>query len=255
MAIVTTDNKHYSNIATKIREKTGTETTYKPEEIPAGVEEVYEAGKQDGIQSEHDRLWDGFQDDGERTNYERAFGSIWNDNNFKPKYSFRPQNANTMFSHSKITDLQAILDRLGLELDFSGVIYGQLVQFLQDSSITRVGIIDLSSLSSTSYTFFQATKLQTIEKLIFAEKTVFSTNTFMGCISLSNINEVEGVIGKSIGFSDCPLTNASVQNIINCLKDLTGQPAQTLTLKATVGAEVTDAQKAQITAKNWTLVY
>jgi hypothetical protein len=38
MAKIITDNSHYSNIANKIREKTGTSFTYKPEEMPAGIE-------------------------------------------------------------------------------------------------------------------------------------------------------------------------------------------------------------------------
>ena len=45
MAIVKTDSVHYSNIAAKIREKTGEATTYKPSQMTDGIEAVYEAGK------------------------------------------------------------------------------------------------------------------------------------------------------------------------------------------------------------------
>ena len=45
MAIVKTDSAHYSNIAAKIREKTGEATTYKPSQMADGIEAVYEAGK------------------------------------------------------------------------------------------------------------------------------------------------------------------------------------------------------------------
>lgn len=45
MGIVTTDSKNYSNIADKIREKAGTDATYKPEEMPNGIDEVYSAGQ------------------------------------------------------------------------------------------------------------------------------------------------------------------------------------------------------------------
>ena len=44
MAKIVTDNSHYINIANKIREKTGTSFTYKPEEMPNGIEQVYAAG-------------------------------------------------------------------------------------------------------------------------------------------------------------------------------------------------------------------
>lgn len=47
MTIVTTDNKHYTNIANAIREKTGETILMKPEEIPENVPKVYEAGKTD----------------------------------------------------------------------------------------------------------------------------------------------------------------------------------------------------------------
>lgn len=47
MAIVITDNKHYTNIANAIREKTGETILMKPEEIPENVPKVYEAGKTD----------------------------------------------------------------------------------------------------------------------------------------------------------------------------------------------------------------
>lgn len=42
---VTTDSKHYENMAAKIREKTGTDATYKPSEMPSGVDAVYKAGQ------------------------------------------------------------------------------------------------------------------------------------------------------------------------------------------------------------------
>ena len=45
MAIVTTDNKHYADIADKIREKINSEEKLKPEKIAAAVDKVYAAGQ------------------------------------------------------------------------------------------------------------------------------------------------------------------------------------------------------------------
>lgn len=45
MAIVKTNSAHYSNIAAKIREKTGEATKYEPSQMADGIEAVYEAGK------------------------------------------------------------------------------------------------------------------------------------------------------------------------------------------------------------------
>ena len=48
MAIVTTDDKHYSDIAAKIREKAETDTSYQPSEMAAGVEAVHAKGYDNG---------------------------------------------------------------------------------------------------------------------------------------------------------------------------------------------------------------
>ena len=80
--------------------------------------------------------------------------------------------------------------------------------------------------------------------------------TFNYCYALKEIRFVQNTIYLGIGFPHSSLLSAeSVQSIIDGLADLTGATAQTLTLHATVGAKLTDAQKATITAKNWTLVY
>lgn len=76
------------------------------------------------------------------------------------------------------------------------------------------------------------------------------------CSKLENIEFASNTIKISISFVWCPLlTDKSIQSIIDGLADLTGGTAQTLTLHSTVGASLTDEQKAVITAKNWTLVY
>lgn len=48
MAIIKTDNSHYTNIANTIRSRIGTETQFKPSEMPQGVESVYNAGYEKG---------------------------------------------------------------------------------------------------------------------------------------------------------------------------------------------------------------
>lgn len=81
-------------------------------------------------------------------------------------------------------------------------------------------------------------------------------STFWSCFSLKEIRFVENSIKASIGFPQSNLlSDLSIQSIIDGLADLTGGTAKTLTLHATVGAKLTDEQKATVTAKNWTLVY
>lgn len=123
------------------------------------------------------------------------------------------------------------------------------------SNVTdTVAAIDLSkATNNVSSTFANATKLVTIRKLIVSETT--PTIGFTGCAKLENLT-VEGTFGKAVNLSPCKvLSNASVQNVIDCLKDLTGETSLKLTLHADVGAAVTDEQKAAISAKNWTLAY
>lgn len=67
---------------------------------------------------------------------------------------------------------------------------------------------------------------------------------------------VPGTIMASISFGYCgKLNDTSIQSIVDGLADLTGGTAQTLTLHATVGAKLTDAQKTAISDKNWTVTY
>lgn len=114
--------------------------------------------------------------------------------------------------------------------------------------------IDLSrAVRNVNSAFAYAANLVTIRKLIVSETT--PAIGFTGCTALKNIT-IEGVLGAKVNLSPCPLlTGDSVQSVIDCLKDLTGADTLTLTLHADVGAALTDAQKAAITAKNWTLTY
>jgi hypothetical protein len=94
-----------------------------------------------------------------------------------------------------------------------------------------------------------------VRKIITSETVTSYLSWFTNCPNLENIT-FEGVIVVNIAFpSSSILSDASIQNIIDHLADLTGGTTQTLTFHATVGNKLTDTQKATITAKNWTLAY
>lgn len=77
-----------------------------------------------------------------------------------------------------------------------------------------------------------------------------------GCTLLEELRVVPNTIYVNISFSSCELLSTeSTQSIIDGLADLTGGTTQTITFNKTVGAKLTDEQKATITAKNWTLAY
>ncbi len=187
--------------------------------VAENQEKVYDAGQT----AEYDRFWNAFQDNGNRTDYEKAFfHKFWNDTIYNPKYPIVASvTASQMFDAAHITDTKVPIE-------------------------IRDGVADMA--------FVRCSRLVTIPLLKLTNVTKFS-NTFAVCSKLENIT-IEGSIDVNFNISaTAVLTNESVQSIIDHLKDLTGATTQTLTFHADVGAKLTDEQKASITAKNWTLAY
>lgn len=216
----------------------------------------YERGLEEGRQGEYDRFWDALQDYGNRTAYSYAFAhGSWNDETFKPKYDLHPVgDATNMFRSCKITDLKGILERQGVVLDTSQAT-SPANMFYECRKLTRLPSIDLTNSSTTfGFSFSYCSDLVSIDKIILNQEGALSVH-FDYCVSLEHIR-FEGIIGQALELRwSSKLTGGSVQDIIDHLKDLTGQAEQTLTFHADVGARLTDAQKATVTAKNWTLVY
>ena len=148
----------------------------------------------------------------------------------------------------RITDLT----KDGVVLDFSNCTEFYST-FAYAHKLKKLPFIDMSKATEVGAMFYSVG----VESLHIrvGETVPFGATTFGNITSLVNL-EIEGTIGTSIGFPNSNLlSNTSVQSVIDALKDLTDQTSQTLTLHATVGANMTDEQKAAITAKNWTLVY
>lgn len=81
-------------------------------------------------------------------------------------------------------------------------------------------------------------------------------NCFMGCTALKEFRVIPLSIKLNFSVISSPnLSNETIQSIIEGLADLTGGTTQTITFHATVGAKLTEEQKATITAKNWILAY
>ena len=82
------------------------------------------------------------------------------------------------------------------------------------------------------------------------------TSTFGSCSKLKEVRFAKDAIFNSVSFANCSkLSDASIQSIIDGLKDLTGASAKTIIFHADVGGKLTDEQKTAISAKNWTLAY
>lgn len=236
----------------------GVETADTLEQVPQRIGEIpsyadgYNVGLEDGKQAEYDRFWDAYQDYGNRESYSIYTGSFagayWNDETFKPKYPIVPVDAYMMFRATGITDLT----KEGIVLDFSKT-KSFAYAFAYNGKLKKLPLIDMSNATDTVSCFADcgAESLN----LIFSENTKIAGNMFSNDGLLVNLT-IGGTIGMSISLAKSgKLSNASVQAIIDHLKDFSGATAQTLTLHKDVGNKLTEAQKAAITAKNWTLVY
>lgn len=232
-----------------------------PEEMSAFIPDVrqegHDAGYSEGKQAQYDGFWDAYQDNGNRKDYKHAFsGYGWTDATFKPKYDIKPTNTYHMLSESRIADFKGALQKAGVIFDMANAT--DETYFLQNNkALQNLPILDCRSKRNINYFIYSAKALVTIDEIKLKEDgtQAFNAYSFWDIPLLEEVR-FSGCIGKSLEIKDSPLLSvASVQSIIDCLKDLTGATAQTLTLHATVGGKLTDAQKAAISAKNWTLVY
>ncbi len=224
-------NEKMIAIADAIRAKTGGTDPLTLDQMAQEIEGLsaggYDDGYEAGTQAEYNRFWDAFQQNGNKTNYDQAFAyGHWTDETYNPKYDIVCKTgvaARQTFYNTKITSTKVPIRMIGSNMPASG-------------------------------TFAGCSMLKTIVLLELNGVTPY-TNTFNLCSALENIT-IAGSIDTDFNISaTAVLTDASVQSIIDHLKDLTGATAQTLTFHATVGGKLTDEQKSTISAKNWTLAY
>lgn len=160
--------------------------------------------------------------------------------------------------------------------------------FLECSSLKSVQLSDTSNVTNMWYMFYGCSQLEEIIYLdtskatditsIFANCIALTTlpqldasklnstgidSMFRGCKSLTNFGGLKNVgqsfgtsVSSQISFANSHnLSDESIQNIIDGLYDRTGVAGTTsLILHPDVKAKLTDAQKQQITAKNWRLI-
>ena len=277
MAYVITNNQHYINIADAIRDNSfgDIEGPLPVTEFPQCIREIseigqregkvegyaqgLEKGKLNGIQSEHDRFWDAFQQKGARTGYIQAFCSGWGEEIFRPKYDLVVTNAYCMFSNFSYqigVSLKQLLIDAGVSLTFPNCY--NINQAFETSGITEIGELDFSTVTrKTCKSIFQyCSLLKTIDKLIPPVGQTTFDGWFRNCAALENL-AIEGTIGAN-GFnvSWSPLTHDSLMSIINCLEDKSEDTSGTIwaiTLGATNLAKLTDSEKVIATQKGWTL--
>jgi hypothetical protein len=241
--------------------------TYNGQDLPLpDAEAAYESGKQDGIQSEYDRFWDEFQQNGNRVSYQYAFGGAgWTDKTFKPKYNMKPVRSDGMFHTSGLAgDLVEILETCGVAIDLSSCPTVSQT-YVYAGAITRVGIQDTRASNSLNMMFYACRKLNTIDRLILKEdgsQTVASV--FANCEELENL-VIEGKIGQN-GFNvqwSTKLTRESLLSIAAALADKTGDTSGTWTITFSNAIDDTPGENkmtrtelnALVYEKGWTTAY
>lgn len=258
MAIVTTDNKHYQNIAHAIRDTGVYEGPIPPSQMAELITEAGQTAKQMGKQEEYDRFWDAFQNNGARRCYDRAFCITWSHDMFRPKYDLVVDSANGMFSHFSYdygtVSLKQLLSDAGISLILQNPY--NIGSMFDGSKISEIGELDFSTAIRNGNTgvFQNCSALVTIDKLVPPVGQTTFSNWFHNCTALENVI-FEGVINANnfdIHWST-KLTHDSLMSIINCLADRSEQSAYTVTLGTANLAKLTDAEKAIATQKGWTL--
>lgn len=271
MATVTTDDKHYKDIANVIRENGGPRKQITPAAMANCIHDActnkydsgftdgesfgysegypngYETGKQEGrnqgydegVKAEYDRFWNSYQNNGSRTDYGYAFFSndfnkpCWNSETFKPKYDLKPTKCARMFVNLKDFDFVERLNAHGVILDTSNST--DISYMFQNSWVYTLPTIDGSKVTSTTgyYGVFGYCRVETIQKFIVKNGLDFN-NTFIDCTYLMNII-FEGEIGRSLNMAKSPLTCESMKSVISHLIDYSGTESEflyTLTFKS-----------------------
>ena len=127
-------------------------------------------------------------------------------------------------------------------------------------NLTSIPPIDTSNVTSMNGMFDSCEELISVP-LLNASKVEGDMDSFFDCNKLTDLGGFTNLgkafrSAKTLNISSSPLTNQSVQNIIDTVYDMnlntTGGSA-TLKLKQTVINSMTDEQKSQLSAKGWTL--
>ena len=211
-----TVNEKMTAIADAIRDKTKGTEPLSLDDIATAIPEVYKAGKD----AQYNEFWDTAQQNGARTNYERAFaGMFWTNELLKPKWDIKPKwgGATSLFQGSPFEgNLREHFESLNVTLDVSGL-SGATNMFYTAEKITEIPFLDLSGCTKLDGLFYGC-KALTMAHIKLSEAVPVGNNCFANCTALENLT-VEGTIGVN-GFDvhwSTKLTKTSLISIVNAL--------------------------------------
>lgn len=220
------EERNIQAIAEAIREKTGSEQTYKTEDMASGVSEVYDAGKQEA----ETELWANIHP--QQMNTGENLFYMWNWEYMKIPYKIIVKNAGTtlglrtFYSNKKLKKVESKYFWIDNHSTVSSTEeYGYNQMFYSCSELEEIEDINFQAGHPYKQSFYNCKKLHTIAKIRSDKQYTKYNNTFRTCNSLKNIR-FEGEIGQSISFSYSPLTVESMKNIVTCLYDYSGTTSE-----------------------------
>lgn len=210
-------------IADAIRSKTGTTEPIRTDAMAEAISDIsgggdrYDEGVAAGKKAEYDRFWDAYQQNGERTDYKRAFnGTGWTEDNFFPKYSLAPIDATDMFYNSAIVgDLRDYC-----ELDTSKTT--QYTNLFYGSAFTAIGTLELNG-AYVGNAVYNMPNVESVELIVFSPAVVYVGSSLMrNCPNLKEVrfggewkyHNASG-LNFSIGLNN--LSKTSIESLINVL--------------------------------------
>lgn len=139
-----------------------------------------------------------------------------------------------------------------IEIDCKGK---SQVQFRLCTNLKRIVMTNTESITNYNYLTNGCVQLESLETLDFSSITSNVGDSFLSDSSVfTHLRVVPNTIGVTVNFKRAGyLDEESIQSIIDGLKDLSDESAQTITLNSKAKEKLTEEQIATITCKNWTL--
>lgn len=224
--------------------------------IAKNEQRVYDSGYS---KAESD-MWDGIQDFGDRTNYEKAF-EYWGAEYIRPKYKVVPSSSSRNYY---IFDNCLKLKKLEAKyFDFSAYTPNALASSTSCNYYTFSGCWELQEIEDIGIqaggyygTFNGCLKLETITIMRCIKDGTYSA-TFKNCFVLKNIT-IEGEIGNNISFQYSPLlTIESLRSIFSALYDFVGNgetTTRTITLHKDAYVRTPEEVIEEAKGKGWSVV-
>ena len=222
--------------------------------VTANIDEepIREAGIAFGVtqgrEREYSTFWDAYQDNGNRTDYERAFwGKGWTAANYHPKYDLAPTNAAYMYQYSNIEGRVEVDTSQCTAMD---------AMFGMAKKITTISTIDTRNISALAGVFGYMDKLENIDMLILKDdgSQTFTQSCFSGDFKLKEIR-IQGKIGETLYMRCQALSKGSITSIFKALSD--DVSGKTLHLSQWVKDDLTEAEWSALTGakQNWTISF